>query len=688
MPASSSSSSLNGSDTAGKDKVQVTDVIYQYENRKLFSDFSSPLKNGEVDWRSADFSSTSPKDLETKAKNDGWKWLTREWVNEGEDSWEYANDWSNEQKHWSHASGPFDFSRRKKWTRMRTKFVDNAELQKLKSQYGDLLTVLDKDVTSSIIYKQVDAMKQQLTSDYSNITQQTQKPNILLLGGSGSGKSSLVNAVFGKSLAEIGEGKPITQQYTKYAGETSPVVVYDSRGIEHGYIQDGFVADTRRFFKKIRSDKDLVKHVHVVWYVIDLTQARFQPFEAQFCTEELKGIPIIFVLNKADAVKNDVRDIMIQTIANFNLPNCIGIYPTVACCKNFDSKECPGCGSTKIRKRLKAGQCTIMCKECNYNVTLEKTMGIEQLSRSTLSVLPELVKGVYVNSQKSTTLGKEIMAKQIILEYAADTTLTKTERAKQKLNEMIVKLCELYDVDSLYELIRKKMVSRFDKFYKEQSASKKFGLFINDFLSKRETHAEVFLLAAGVEICNDIIKFKQSAIAHALQNFEVQVNKEIEKEKEEKTENKVMPMKDNVTAIEDPKKTASYSSIHELDVEDNDDSVVNLERDPEMYIDKLIANIHFDVDSALVDTVFYEIKKAKSAKKYLDLLVFNGEKNYLIPEKRVEVAQEEELHIPLYVYQKAKDPSEVQQESTTQQPTVSPPATTEITPATITTSEN
>ena len=57
----------------------------------------------------------------------------------------------------------------------------------------------------------------------------TKKPTVLLLGGSGAGKSSLVNAVFGKPLAEIGEGKPITQNYTRFSGADSPVVIYDSR---------------------------------------------------------------------------------------------------------------------------------------------------------------------------------------------------------------------------------------------------------------------------------------------------------------------------------------------------------------------------------------------------------------------------------------------------------------------------
>ncbi|KAF0980628.1 hypothetical protein FDP41_013111 [Naegleria fowleri] len=654
MNSSNSSSSLQGlsgatttinnntSSSASSDKLKVivVDVIYEVQTRKIFGEFSIP---SEGHWRSSNSTPISKETIEKKALNDGWKYLTKDWINEGEDSWEYANEWHDDQKHWSHAFSPFDFVRRKRWTKARVKLIEKSEVDKLKKEYGELFTIIEKDPTSKIIYEEFNQLKQKLEQNCSTVTQQTQKPNILLLGGSGSGKSSLVNAVFGKSLAEIGEGKPITQRYTKYTGEHSPVVIYDSRGIEHGYIQDGFVADTRRFFKKIRQEESLSKHVHVVWYVIDLTQARFQPFEAEFCKEELKGIPIIFVLNKADAVKDDIRDIMIETIAKFNLPNCIGVYPTVACCKNFDAKECPSCNSPKIRKRLKAGTCTIMCKECNYNVTLEKTMGIEQLSRSTMMVLPDLVKSVFVNAQQSSTLGKEVEAKKIILEHYKDVSLTRFEKAKFRLVALITKLVSHYQVDSLQSLIQKKMISRFEKFYREQGFNKKLGLFMNDFFSsKRETHAEVFLLAAGVEICQVIIKFKQAAIANALKNFEAQVSREIEKEKQ----SGVMPMQNNVTAVADPKKTASYASIHDLDEE---------EEESDLALDKLIANVHFTLDSNIVDLVSEELKKVKSPQRYLELLKFDGNVNWRLPEKKMEVVQEEELHIPLYVYQKPKD---------------------------------
>lgn len=83
--------------------------------------------------------------------------------------------------------------------------------------------------TDDIIHTEAENYGSGLKKKLLNVSMNTQKPNILLLGASGAGKSSLVNAVFGKTLAQIGEGRPITQTYTKYTSQSSPVVIYDSK---------------------------------------------------------------------------------------------------------------------------------------------------------------------------------------------------------------------------------------------------------------------------------------------------------------------------------------------------------------------------------------------------------------------------------------------------------------------------
>jgi predicted GTPase len=526
------------------------------------------------------------------------------------------------------------------------------------------------------IQSEVDILKKTLHDNFLEISSKTHKPNILLLGGSGAGKSSLVNAVFGKPLAEIGEGKPITQQYTKFSGSDSPVVIYDSKGIEHGYVETGFIADTKKFFKKLRGEPELEKHVHVVWYVIDLTQARFQPFEAQFCREQLRDIPIIFVLNKADAVSDEVRDIMIKVIADHNLSNCIGIYATVANCKNFDSKSCPSCNSPKIRKRIKAGTCTIMCKECKYNTTMDKTAGIESLSRATLSVMPDLVKEVYIVSQRSHVLGQEAEAKKIIISYASDASLTKSERLSEQLVQMTKKLVQLYQMPTVSDVMERAVKERYEIFYSEQKITRKAYYFFNDLFSKKYTMAQAFVVAAGLEVCSSVINFKNAAIQQAIRSFEDHVKNEEEEEAADDAQPE-SPQQENGTVTTTP----TQQEIKGKGVAAMEKSLKSSyeEHDIEWFLHKLVANMHLELDSAMVTIISEEVRKFQSVARYLNHIAIDGKRVYTTPDweeiirsRREQDEQDrKDMQIPLYTYQKAGEQQQPSQQPQQQQPSSS-----------------
>nr|WP_238409716.1 GTPase [Helicobacter pylori] len=73
--------------------------------------------------------------------------------------------------------------------------------------------------------------------------------NILLMGATGAGKSSLINALFGQEVAKAGIGKAITQHLGKYIDEQKGLILWDTKGIE-----DKDYHDTMQSIKKEMED--------------------------------------------------------------------------------------------------------------------------------------------------------------------------------------------------------------------------------------------------------------------------------------------------------------------------------------------------------------------------------------------------------------------------------------------------
>lgn len=571
--------------TEEKKKIVVEDVIFEVQKRGVFSVYTDYDQNSEF----LDENEKSKKREEVSLP-EGWKWLG-EWKSEGSDSWEYGKKYSSSLKEWSKVPGLFEYVRRRKWIRQRVKFCTSDEIKQLKNI---------KDFKEhEEVFKTVQSLSQEHQTELSKISNKSERPNILLLGGSGAGKSSLVNAVFGKTLAEIGEGKPITQSYTKYSSETSPVCIYDSRGIEHGYAQKGFTEDTEQFFEKLSQQSELENHIHCVWYVLDLTQARFQPFEADFCKTHLKAYPLIFVLNKADSVSTEVRDTMINCIKDHQFPNTRGIFATIANCKNFDTKTCDKCKSTKIKKRIQGDSCTVMCKECNAKYTLEKTSGIKELAQLTVSVMPNLVRSVYINSLQLQIFNKEKDAKKIISKYAEKQSLK--SGMKKELEEMISDLLTLYSMEYIKKYLQKTLVKRYVHFYEETDFGSKFNLYFNDLFKKHSIASSLFI-ASGLEISRSIMEFKIETLKYSIED-----DVKIQDKKEEKKEEKEGAISNSVAVLI---------------------SSVPIEKD--FLLEKLFLNLDVQVDSHVISNIDVTLQKQTNITQYIESLkLIDGTKPFL-----------------------------------------------------------
>lgn len=122
--------------------------------------------------------------------------------------------------------------------------------------------------------------------------------NLAVFGLTGVGKSTLVNAVFGEELAQTGIGEPVTKGSRLYRHASSPLGVFDTRGLEIGSDNVEILRELRDFIDQNRAGA-LADQIHVIWYCIRAGDRRIQDAEARFVREvSALGIPVLLVLTQ------------------------------------------------------------------------------------------------------------------------------------------------------------------------------------------------------------------------------------------------------------------------------------------------------------------------------------------------------------------------------------------------------
>lgn len=127
--------------------------------------------------------------------------------------------------------------------------------------------------------------------------------NLAIIGDSGVGKSSLVNAVFGREWAKVGMGLPVTRGVKYYHDDS--LGIWDIEGFEIGSTQSP--ADQLQSHLKTISEHPANQQISVVWYCVESHAARLTPAAIAMIRElDAAGLPVILVLTKVDWIKNPV----------------------------------------------------------------------------------------------------------------------------------------------------------------------------------------------------------------------------------------------------------------------------------------------------------------------------------------------------------------------------------------------
>lgn len=158
--------------------------------------------------------------------------------------------------------------------------------------------------------------KQRVDNLRERFAREVEKPAVLVIGRTGVGKSSIINAVLAENLAQAGVGVPVTDSFDLYSHESLLFDLYDSPGLEGGDSKgQAFVDETKKLLRQYR------KKIRLIWYVVDAQGARLTNFEVATLKALPGKRPIIFVFTKCDIASDEQLLGLMQASLEANIPN-------------------------------------------------------------------------------------------------------------------------------------------------------------------------------------------------------------------------------------------------------------------------------------------------------------------------------------------------------------------------------
>ena len=327
--------------------------------------------------------------------------------------------------------------------------------------------------------------------------------NVLLVGPSGVGKSTLINSILGIE-SKTGFGRPQTQNIESFESDNIPFLrLIDTRGIEKNCSAgvNSTLLNLKKYIKSQIETKDFDKFIHVIWYC--WTGTRLEETEVKLLQNlskqyTLETLPVIVVYTNA-VFDEEIKSARKYIKEELKLDN--EFIDVLALEKKIESKVIKAKNLDILREKSIILAKSAVKSSIFEGLIIDTSDKIKQIINSMTAELKLKIKSeakIYIGNmdensgimnlkEKTKTVIINVLKKYFVMTPDDDIKFDKEEEFKDIFSEDGIGMLDSFILDYFQEILNvyeKNLIKFLSKY--SQELAKDIGLFTVQFNIKNE----------------------------------------------------------------------------------------------------------------------------------------------------------------------------------------------------------